>query len=202
MPSEELQRMTDTSLIGRAQTPVLEEGEDIALVQKAQHTPADFVHLYRKYALPIYRYLYSRTGNANDAEDLTSQVFLDALDHLARFNGNGNFAAWLFTIARRRSIDHYRRRKPQQELDEGLSEEGTQGSQLDTRFIETEELKILVEQVKQLDEREQELLRLRFAAGLSYPAMAKLLGRTPDSIRMALRRLLDHLEQLLEKDHD
>jgi DNA-directed RNA polymerase specialized sigma24 family protein len=90
-----------------------QEVDDDALVQAIRSDPAQFAVLYRRYALPVYRYLYGRVGNAKDAEDLTSQVFLEVLESLPRYRSQGSFAAWLFTLARRRAIDLHRRQRPQ-----------------------------------------------------------------------------------------
>jgi len=77
--------------------------EDASLVEAARRDPAAFATLYRRYVTPIYRYIYSRLGNVADAEDLTARVFTEALEGLHRYREQGNFAAWLFTIARHRN---------------------------------------------------------------------------------------------------
>lgn len=85
---------------------------DDALVENARHDPDAFAALYRRYLTPVYRYLLIRLGNPQEAEDITSRVFTEALEGLInqRYRENGKFAAWLFTIARRRLIDLYRQR--------------------------------------------------------------------------------------------
>src|SRR5512143_3288299 len=82
-------------------------------------SPAAFAELYRQYFKPVYRYLYLKTGSPAEAEDLTSQVFLSALEGLPRYRHQGHFSAWLFSLARRKAADYYRSRKPQASLDEG-----------------------------------------------------------------------------------
>src|SRR5512142_165029 len=83
--------------------------EDVAtLVKNAKDDPCAFGRLYDIYVQPVYRYLYSRVGSAHDAEDLTSQTFLAALEHLPRYEERGQFAAWLFRIARSKLMDHLR----------------------------------------------------------------------------------------------
>ena len=85
---------------------------EAALIEEAQHNPEAFARLYQRYLTPLYRYLYRRLSNAHDAEDLTTQVFIDVLEGLAthRYREGGCFVAWLFTIARRRLVDFYRQR--------------------------------------------------------------------------------------------
>lgn len=54
-----------------------------------------------------------RVGSADDAQDLTSQTFMDALQHLGTYRGERPFIAWLLGIARHKTADHFRRRKPE-----------------------------------------------------------------------------------------
>ena len=97
------------------QSAVITEPEDDAqLVRAARRDLAAFGALYRRHVAPIYRYLYSRVGNAADAQDLTAQVFLEALQGLDRYREHGSFRAWLFTIARHKVCD-WRRRLPKEE---------------------------------------------------------------------------------------
>lgn len=169
--------------------------EDAEQVRQAQSNPVLFAGLYRKYALSVYRYLYNRVGRAEDAEDLTSQVFLEALEYIHRFQPTGTFTAWLFTIARRRAIDQFRKRRSMGELGEYLPQPGNDPL---AQVIQDEELSRLAEKANQLEPDERELLRLRYAAGLPFTAIGELMNRTPDAARMALRRLLDKLGHQLE----
>ncbi|MDD5370109.1 MAG: sigma factor [Anaerolineaceae bacterium] len=90
----------------------LEEPSDDTLVKAALRDTAQFASLYRRYAARIYRYCYSRTGCQARAEDLTSLIFLDALNNLPHYHAGTHFAAWLFAIAYRRVVDTYRRLAP------------------------------------------------------------------------------------------
>ena len=141
--------------------------EDASLVKAARRDPAAFATLYRRYVTPIYRYLYSRVGNGADAEDLTAQVFTEALEGLHRYRERGNFAAWLFTIARHKVTDHYRRQRPHVPLNEALDSPADGADPL-THVVQEETLRRLAALVARLDEKQQELLRLRFAADLTY----------------------------------
>lgn len=65
--------------------------------------------IYRHYYLDVYRFLICFSGNQNDAEDLTQEVFIRVLNNLANFNG-GNLKTWIFSIAKHTAIDHYRKK--------------------------------------------------------------------------------------------
>ena len=81
-------------------------------MEAARRDSEAFAALYRRYLNPLYRYLLRRSNGVHDAEDLTAQVFTEALEGLVdgRYREGGCFAAWLFTIARRRLVDFYRMR--------------------------------------------------------------------------------------------
>jgi len=174
--------------------------EETSLIDSARRDPAAFADLYRCYVTSVYRYVYSRVGNTADAEDLTAQVFTGALEGLPRYRHRGNFAAWLFTIARRRITDHYRRRRVHLPFDESLDCPDQGGDPL-AHLVREESLQKLMSLVGQLDEKRRELLRLRFAAGLTYGEMARVLGRTEAAVKMAVRRLLRQLETEWEESN-
>jgi len=169
---------------------IVEPDDEAALVETARHSADAFAVLYRRYVTPIYRYLYSRTGNDADAQDLTAQVFLEALEHLPRYRDRGNFAAWLFTIARRRAVDHYRR-TPSVALDD--IDDLPARSDPVTDVIERETLERLDTLVTQLDDGQRELLRLRFAGGLTFQQIGVVQGRSEAATKMALHLVLDCL---------
>jgi RNA polymerase sigma factor (sigma-70 family) len=127
--------------------------------------------LYRRYVTPVYRYLYKWTGSPTEAEDLTSQVFMEALEGLARYRAQGNFAAWLFTIARRKAIAAYRRRRPHLPLDAAEQVPGLAGDPLE-RVVQGEQMERMTALFAGLGEEQRELLRLRFSAGLGYAKIA------------------------------
>jgi RNA polymerase sigma-70 factor, ECF subfamily len=173
------------------------EGET-ALVEAARRDPAAFSELYRRYVTPVYRYLYKRLGNAKDAEDLTSQVLMEALEGLVRYRERGNFAAWLFTIARHKAIQTFRRQRPTISLDEveklhSLSEDPLE------QLLQDENIERMAAVFADLDEDQRELLRLRFTADLTYAEIGSLLGRTEAAVKMAVGRLL---RQMYEKWDD
>jgi RNA polymerase sigma-70 factor (ECF subfamily) len=168
-------------------------GGDAALAKASRRDPAAFAALYRRYVTPIYRYLYSRVGEAAAAEDLTSQVFIEALEGLAGYREQGHFAAWLFTIARHRAADHYRRRRPHLTLDEGMDSPAGAESPL-VGLVREEALQRLAALVADLGEDQQELLRLRFAGGLTYGQIGSVVGRSEAAVKMAVHRLLRRLE--------
>lgn len=175
------------------------DDEEATLVQAAQNHPAGFQPLYERWVTPVYRYLLSRLASPAEAEDLTSQVFLKALEELPRYHHRGRFAAWLFTIARNLLTDRYRRSGREQPL------EGAAGltvpADLLSGLIQSDQVRHLRELILALPLADQELLRLRYTAGLSYAEMAHLLGRSEEAVKKSTYRLLARLHSQLETSH-
>ncbi len=88
-----------------------------ASVRRAQEDPSAFADLYRQHVKQVYRYVLARVSNVGDAQDLTSQTFLTALESLPNYRGQGAFGAWLMGIARHKVMDHYRQVLPHPEFD-------------------------------------------------------------------------------------
>lgn len=172
-----------------------EQADEPLLVDAARQNPEAFDALYCRYLTPVYRYLYSRVQNQADAEDLTAQVFIEALEGLVRYRDRGTFAAWLFTIARRRAIDHHRRQRPVVTLDENHDHPDEHDPL--AQILQNERLQLLAQHLQTLDDDARELLRLRFAAELTFPEIGAVLKRRPEAVKMALHRLLQRLEKMM-----
>ena len=170
------------------------------IIASAQQDPACFQLIYDRWVLPIYQYIYFQTGNAPDAEDLTSQVFLAAYQALHRYRYNGHFAGWLFTIARNQTREHFRKRKREVSL-EMAREIITNVDPLDA-INRQEQIRHLLIAVRNLTEEEQELIRLRYVATLSFADIAMILKRKEDAVKKTLYRLQDRLEGILEDDDE
>jgi RNA polymerase sigma-70 factor (ECF subfamily) len=171
------------------------EQDERTLILAAQKNPADFAAVYDRYVQPVYRYFYSRLDSSADAEDLTARTFLAALEALPRYHHRGYFSAWLFSIARSKAMDHFRRRKPQVELSE--THRSDEPDPL-TRVAHGDEIARLLDLVRGLDETDRELIRLRYVADLSFAEIASLLGKKEDAVKKTLYRLLDRLQNQLE----
>src|SRR5207253_5254087 len=83
------------------------------LAQRASaRDPMALAELYNSYVDKIYKYVYYKVGNAQDAEDLCEQVFLKAWDAIGRYTWHGHpFSSWLYKLAHNLVVDHYRTRR-------------------------------------------------------------------------------------------
>ncbi|HSL44901.1 MAG TPA: sigma-70 family RNA polymerase sigma factor [Anaerolineales bacterium] len=184
-------------LVFEADRKIQVSQDDIsALIAAAQKDPAAFSRLYDCYVQPIYRYVFSRVGTVHEAEDITSQTFMSAYESLGRYRERGQFSAWLFRIARSKMNDHFRRSKREvgfEAAGEILEREDALGV-----LIRAEEVSRIRFIISHLNEEEQELIRLRYVAELSFVEIADLLGRREDAVKKSVYRLLARLKSQLE----
>jgi len=169
---------------------------DNSTVEKAvAGDPIALVSLYDRYARDIYRYLYSRVGNAADAEDLTAQTFMAVIESLPRYRHRGHFSAWIYQIARNKAMDLFRKQR-QDPID--LPYDTASSDEIMEQVIEGQAYEDLERLLKNLKEEEQELIRLRFTAELSFVEIAQLIGRKEDAVRKSINRILERLSRQME----
>lgn len=190
--------MNQTILWEDSQTKLI--SDDSTLVLAAQQNPAAFQPLYQKWLKPIYRYFYFRVGNVKDAEDLTSKVFLKVYEELPRYRSNGSFSAWLFTIAHSRMVDFFRKVNREDTLEKAALIANS--TDLLTQVVHGSEIDQLLLLLQKLNERDQELIRLRFFGELSYREIGQIMHRSEDATRKAISRLLDRMQVELEANND
>lgn len=187
--------MAESSIPLTPKTFETEPGE-IELIEAARKDILEFGGLYKRYVTPVFRYLYSRTGNVHVAEDITAQTFLIALETFDRFRGDGHFSSWLFGIARNKAIDYFRQQKSAAMAEDAADETETNDPLI--AAIRSEEASIVARAIRSLTEEEQELLRLRFLAEMSFRDIAHLLHRSEDAVKKTTYRLLARLKSQLE----
>jgi len=171
--------------------------DDVApLVAAALEDPSAFGRLYDRFIQRIYRYVYSRVGDAHEAEDITSQTFIAAYESLGRYRERGQFSAWLFRIARSKINDHFRRSRREVGLD--AAERIVEVDDALGALIQNEELIRLRSLIKKINDDERELIRLRYVADLSFVEMGELLGKREDAVKKSVYRLLERLKGQME----
>ncbi len=172
------------------------QADELRIIQAARQDPRAFGELYLLYVERVFRYLHSRVGSVPDAEDLTSQTFLVALESLSRLRQDGRFVPWLFTIARSKAMDSFRRKENTASIDDVA--DIPIGSDPLSEVIQTDQAEALAKLIHALPEDERELLRLRFLAEMSFPEIAHLLQRNEAAVKKTIYRLLVRLHSQLE----
>lgn len=172
--------------------------DEADLIKRAQIEPAVFAELYRRHLGRIYAYLRTRVVCEEDAADLAQQVFLQAFDALPKYRPQHGrpFSAWLFQIAHNIVIDSYRRQHrmiPLESIPQRLQPFLAENPE--TNLLQMESVAQLRRHLARLDPAKRELLALRFAAGLSTPQIATIVGRSPAAVKKELTRTLNKLKE-------
>lgn len=176
----------------------MQQFDEATLIECARREPEAFAVLYQRYLPRVYRYLYLRLGNQHESEDITSQVFIETLEALRRhrYKENGCFPAWLFTIVRRRLVDFQR-----QHIPISLKEHPSSDPDLLDQIQSDENLERLSSLLADLDEGKQEILRLRFAAELSFAEIAALENQSEAAVKMIVYRAIQWLREHWEAEN-
>jgi RNA polymerase sigma factor (sigma-70 family) len=170
------------------------EQDDTELARQAIHSVEAFAELYRRNVTRVYRYHMAHTGHSKDAEDLTSQTFIAALEGIRSFRGSGSFAAWLLGIASRKRLMHFRRRKPEVSLDEAL-DYPSPGTPTDQAAIQQLQLESISRALKQISSDRAEALILTYFSGLSHAEVGRVLNKSEAAVKMLVARGLQDLRE-------
>lgn len=169
------------------------------LLASSAEQRASFSELYRQNFEAIYYYLLSRVRETADAEDLTSQTFISAYEAYHRLRDPQKARSWLFSIARNKSIDFFRRRsrQAQEPLDEEALEKLSTGSA--TPGLELEHQIHLAELINALEPKEQEYIQLRLVANLRFAEIARILRQPETRVKKTYYRILGRLQTQAEE---
>jgi RNA polymerase sigma-70 factor (ECF subfamily) len=151
-----------------------------------------FGELYERYVGRIYSYIYYRTGNQFDAEDITSRVFYRAMRHIGNYQDRGlPFSAWLYRIAHNLVANWHRdnSRKKEIPLDESFIVRYL-GEHPETALLKSEEQDHLLRVIRQLPPDRQQLIILKFVEHLPNAEIGSIMGRTEGAIKSLYHRTL------------
>jgi RNA polymerase sigma-70 factor, ECF subfamily len=166
--------------------------DDSDLVVLAREDQAAFGELYERYVKKIYSYVYFRTGNHHDAEDLTARVFHRALVHIQTYVERGvPFQAWLYRIAHNLVANWHRDRNRRKvvPLDEFVAA-GLRSEAPEDTAASQEERDSLVQAIHRLPEERQQLLLLKFVDKLSNQEIGEIMDRSEGAIKSLYHRTL------------
>jgi len=169
-----------------------------------------FGRLYDEYYQPVFGFLYSRTSHAETAKDLTSETFFQALKNLHKYKprAGASFKSWLFAIAVAQVGNYYRRRSKYLEITTEEAPEilGKDEFRPDIAFQmgeDEQELKEQIEQLrtlmKELNEKQQTIITLRFFSHMSIPEISGVLHMKEGTIKSHLHRALKRLQVLMKE---
>lgn len=161
----------------------------------------DWDALYRELLPKVYRYFAYRIGSRQSAEDLTATTFERAWKRRRRYRRDtAAFSAWLFGIARNVAREHFRRSRPEIDLDE--SRPSSPEQQPEQRLLTQQYFDALAQLLTKLPERERELIALKYGAEMSNRAIAKVSGLSESNVGTILHRTVASLRHQMEQDDE
>lgn len=172
------------------------------LVRRAQqHDQEAFAQLYEGHFDKIYRYVTFKIGNETEAEDMTQQVFLNALQSISSFKWKGiPFSAWLFRIAHNQVVDYFRKKKQATvPLDESLASNDDNPQSVVEQKLDIEQLILAT---KQLTGAQREVISLRFAGELPIAQVAKAMGKSQGAVKALQHSAIVALRKTLRVTED
>lgn len=175
--------------------------DDNALVDLAKTDKEAFGELYERYMTKIYNYVYYRTGNQQDAEDLTAKVFFRAMAHIETYEDRGMpFQAWLYRIAHNLVANFHRDqgRRKIVPLDDYIAH-SLKTDAPDKQTEHNEDREMLLKAIRQLPPERQELLVLKFIEHKSNAEIGEMMQRTEGAIKSLYHRTLLALRDELER---
>ena len=180
--------------------PELEYNEEEILARASQGEREAFGLLYERYVERIFNYVYYRTGNTNDAEDLTARVFQRAMKHIVNYTDRGvPFSAWLYRIAHNLVANWHRDRSRKQEIPlDDLPILIAKGDHPERNLVRSQEQDALLKMIRTLPPERQNLLILKFVEDMSNAEIGAIMGRSEGAVKSLYHRTLLALRDQLE----
>ena len=166
--------------------------DDARLAHQARADPEAFAELYRRHVASVYRYHLVHTGNDKDAEDLTSQTFMAALEGIHSYRGTGSYIAWLMGIASRRRARFFRGNRSEVPLDAAL-QIPTPSLPTDKAAYQRLQTRQIIVALRNISQDRAEALILCFFSGLSAQEAGLVLGKSEAAVKMLISRGLQDL---------
>ncbi len=176
--------------------------EEEILAQAARGDRDAFGMLYERYVDRIFNYVYYRTGNVNDAEDLTARVFQRAMNHIVNYTDRGvPFSAWLYRIAHNLVANWHRDRSRRQEIPLSDAPLVAKGDHPESNLVHNQQQDALLRLIRSLPAERQTLLILKFVEHLSNAEIGEIMGRSEGAVKSLYHRtLLSMRDQIGDAD--
>jgi len=173
-----------------------QQEDEILLARQAVSDANAFTELYQRNVTRVYRYHMAHTGNVKDAEDLTSQTFIAALESIRSFRGSGSFGAWILGIASKKRLMFFRRSGSRHEvpLDAALHYPSP-GLPTDKAAAQRLQLESVSRALKQIPLDRAEAIILSYFGGLSNVEASYIMNKSEAAVKMLISRGLQDLRE-------
>ena len=177
-----------------------EETTDLIIERAINGDDEAFSLLYQENLKKIYNYIYYRTGNSHDAEDLTARVFQRALNHISKYKKtNVPFSAWLYRIAHNLVANWHRDNSRRKEVPLEEQTELRNKQEIPEKEIEAhQEIEFLLKAIHQLSHDRQMVLILKYVEDLSNKEIGDIMRKSEGAIKSLYHRTLLELREHLE----
>ena len=188
--------------------PIQKFKEKKAVSKLKSHDKEAFVKAYDDNVKDIHRFVYFKIGRREEADDLTSMIFLKAWNHIQNntLEDAKTLRALLYKIARNAIIDHYR--DSGNKLSASLDDEEnpidivSEDEDEQTKIDRTTDLNLIKSKLPQLKEEYREVIILKFINDLTLSEIADISGKSQGNIRVLIHRALNALRELVEEDEN
>ena len=170
------------------------ELDESDLARQAVQDVEAFAELYRRNLTRVYRYHMAHVGNTKDAEDLTSQTFMAALEGIRSYRGTGSFAAWIIGIAARKRLMFFRGNRPDVGLDAAVHMPSP-SLPTDKAAHQRLQLESVSRALRQISPDRAEALILTYFGGLSHAEAGRVLNKSEAAVKMLVGRGLQDLRE-------
>ncbi|MCE7861860.1 MAG: RNA polymerase sigma factor [Chloroflexi bacterium CFX2] len=172
----------------------IKEFDDEDLARKAITDVEAFAELYRQHVTRVYRYHMAHIGNVKDAEDLTSQTFMAALESIRSFRNEGSFAAWIMGIASKKRLMFFRGNRHEVPL-EAAEHYPTPNLPTDKAAMARIRLEAIAKALRQITNERAEAITLIYFGGLTYADASHVMNKNEASVKMLVSRGLQDLRE-------
>lgn len=177
------------------------EKSDEQLIEKAlKGNKRAWFSLIKRYETQIYNYGLRMTGANEDALDLMQEIFISVFRNLGAYRGEGSFRGWMFKIAHYRCIEFYRRKKPNQGLDD-IPEIECPDDSPEQSMTSNQQSVQLVEAMQSLPLSQKTVVELKFFGQFTFEEISEQLGISVNTAKSRLYSALAKLKTLLEVEY-
>ncbi|MBT82608.1 MAG: RNA polymerase subunit sigma-70 [Alteromonadaceae bacterium] len=159
-----------------------------------------WITLIKRYEKAVFSYGVRMTGSRDDAADLMQDIFVSVFKSLGNYRGEGSFKGWLFKVAHYRCIEFYRKRKPEQGL-EDIPEPDSGQPCPETVMLETLSGQALLKAMQTLPLAQKAVVELKFFGQFTFDEIAQQTGLSPNTVKSRLYSALTRLKVLMEDEH-
>lgn len=151
--------------------------------------------LYERYNRVLFGFFYRLTSNAETSEDLVHNVFMRILKYRKNFKGKGKFTTWMFSIAHNVKIDNYKKQKVMYTTDDISELELIDDQEIYEDIEKKERIRLLHKAIRQLNDKQREILIMSRYHDLKYSEIAEILNSTENNIKIQIFRAIKNLRK-------